>query len=88
VKTEIEEQLDRRVKLNINHFNDVRNYKVSFEKARNVLSFHPHHCIRSIVQNLIRNMDKFCDWDNPLYYNIVTFKDLEARGLERAAAAA
>jgi hypothetical protein len=53
-----------------------------------VLSFHPHHCIRSIVQNLIRNMDKFSDWDNPLYYNIVTFKDLEARGLERAAAAA
>jgi hypothetical protein len=87
VKTEIEEQLDRRVKLNINHFNDVRNYKVSFVKARNVLSFHPHHCIRSIVQNLIRNMDKFSDWDNPLYYNIVTFKDLEARGLERAAAA-
>jgi nucleoside-diphosphate-sugar epimerase len=87
VKTEIEEQLDRRIKLNINHLNDVRNYKVSFEKARNVLSFHPHHCIRSIVQNLIRNMDKFSDWDNPLYYNIVTFKDLETRVPERAAAA-
>ena len=86
VKTEIEEQLDRRVRLNINHFNDVRNYKVNFEKARNVLSFHPHHCIRSIVQNLIRNMDKFSDWDNPLYSNILTFKALEA-GLERAAAA-
>ena len=25
-------------------------------------------------------MDKFSDWDNPLYYNIVTFKALEARG--------
>ena len=86
VKTEIEEQLDRRVKLNINHFNDVRNYKVSIEKARNVLSFHPHHCIRSIVQNLIQNMDKFSDWDNPLYSNILTFKALEAR-LERAVAA-
>jgi len=86
VKTEIEEQLDRRVRLNINHFNDVRNYKVSIEKARNVLSFHPHHCIRSIVQNLIQNMDKFSDWDNVLYSNILTFKALEA-GLERAAAA-
>jgi nucleoside-diphosphate-sugar epimerase len=86
VKAEIEEQLQRRVRLNINHFNDVRNYKVNFEKARNMLSFHPHHCIRSIVQNLIQNMDKFSDWDNPLYYNILTFKALEA-GLERAVAA-
>ena len=34
VKTEIEEQLGQRVKLDINHFNDVRNYKVSFEKAQ------------------------------------------------------
>jgi hypothetical protein len=32
-------------------------------------------------------MDKFSDWDNPLYYNIVTFKALEARGLEQAVAA-
>lgn len=87
VKTEIEEQLGQHVKLEINHLNDARNYKVSFEKARNVLSFHPHHCVRSIVRNLIHNMDKFSDWDNPLYYNIVTFKALEARGLEQAVAA-
>ena len=86
VKAEIEEQLDQRVKLNINHSNDVRNYKVNFEKARNVLSFHPHDCVRSIVHNLIQNMDKFSDWDNPVYYNILKFKELEARGLERAVA--
>ena len=87
VKTEIEEKLGLRIKLNINHFNDVRNYKVSFEKARNMLSFHPRHCVRSIVQNLIEHVDKFSDWDNPLYYNISTFKTLEA-GVEVQAVAA
>ena len=38
------------------------------------------------MQNLIQNMDKFSDWDNVLYSNILTFKALEA-GLKRAAAA-
>ena len=77
VKTELEEALGTRIKLNIKHIRDVRNYKVSFEKARNVLSFHPRHDVRSIVRNLITNMDNFSDWDNPLYYNIQTFKLLD-----------
>jgi hypothetical protein len=37
--------------------------------------------VKSIVYNLISNMDKFRDWDNPLYSNIHTFKKLE-NGLE------
>lgn len=77
VKTEVEEALGTRIKLNIKHIKDVRNYKVSFEKARNVLSFHPRHDVRSIVRNLITNMDNFSDWDNPLYYNIQTFQLLD-----------
>ncbi len=80
VKIEIEECLGARVKLNIKHIKDVRNYKVSVEKATNVLSFHPRHDVRSIVHNLIENMDRFSDWDNPLYYNILTFQALEAKG--------
>jgi len=77
VKLEVQEQLGIHVKLKIKHIKDVRNYKVSCEKARNVLSFHPHHCVRSIVRNLIERMDKFADWENPIYYNILTFRTLE-----------
>jgi nucleoside-diphosphate-sugar epimerase len=77
VKTQIEEQLGKRIKLNIKHIQDFRNYKVSVEKAGNILSFHPRHDVGTIVQDLIENMDKFSDWDNPLYYNILTFKGLE-----------
>jgi len=79
VKTQIEEQLGHRIRLNIKHIKDVRNYKVSVEKAGNVLSFHPRHDVGTIVQNLIENMDKFSDWDNPLYYNIFTFQKLEEK---------
>jgi nucleoside-diphosphate-sugar epimerase len=79
VRSRIEERLDHRVNLVINHVQDFRNYKVSTEKAANVLSFHPTGSVRSIVDDLIENMDKFRDWDNPLYSNIHTFKMLDER---------
>lgn len=77
VKTTIEERLGGRVDLCIKHVQDFRNYKVSIEKAKNVLSFHPAGDVKSIVGNLIDNMDKFSDWENPLYSNIASFKQLE-----------
>jgi nucleoside-diphosphate-sugar epimerase len=88
VKMAIEEQLGIRVRLRINHKRDFRNYKVSSQKAENVLSFHPNHDVKSIVRNLIENMDRFRDWDNPQYYNIETLKLLSERGPQRLAAIA
>jgi len=81
VKGAIEGRLGIPVHLNIKHIQDIRNYKVSIEKANNVLSFHPEGDLKSIVSDLIDNMDKFQDWDNPLYSNIATFKSIET-GLE------
>jgi hypothetical protein len=43
------------------------------------LSFHPHHSVKTIVRNLIENMSKCKDWDNPNYYNIQVFKGLDER---------
>jgi nucleoside-diphosphate-sugar epimerase len=77
VKSTIEEQLAVRVNLCIKHVQDVRNYKVSIEKSMNVLSFHPADDVKSIVTNLVDNMDKCRDWDNPLYSNIETFRAIE-----------
>jgi nucleoside-diphosphate-sugar epimerase len=77
VKSAIEERTGTQIHLNIKHIQDFRNYKVSIEKAKNTLSFHPGADIRSIVMNLIDNIDKFSDWDNPLYSNISTFKTMD-----------
>src|SRR5262245_45838495 len=41
VKAAMEERLSVRLNLCIKHMQDFRNYKVSIEKAKNVLSFHP-----------------------------------------------
>jgi nucleoside-diphosphate-sugar epimerase len=81
VKNAIEERLDIKINLCIKHIQDFRNYKVSTDKAANVLSFHPAGSVRSIVDNLIDNMDKFRDWDNPAYSNINTFRQIE-NGIE------
>jgi nucleoside-diphosphate-sugar epimerase len=81
VKAAIEERLGNPIHLNIKHIQDFRNYKVSIEKAKNVLSFHPADDLKSIVVNLIDNMGNFLDWDNPLYSNIGTFKSIE-NGIE------
>lgn len=77
VKLALDEELGRRVGLDIKHIKDVRNYKVSIERAKTILSFHPHQTVRSIVKQLIVNMDKCSDFDNNRYYNIRVFKDLE-----------
>ena len=79
VRSRIEDRLDVRINLNIKHVQDFRNYKVSVDKAANVLSFHPTGSVQSIVDNLIENISKFQDWDNPLYSNILTFKGLDAK---------
>lgn len=88
VKSAIEERLGTPIHLVIKHIQDFRNYKVSIEKAKNVLSFHPAHDVKTIVGDLITNMDKFKDWDNPLYSNIATFKtidsDLEIQAMAKA----
>jgi nucleoside-diphosphate-sugar epimerase len=77
VKSTVEQRLGGHVNLCIKHIQDFRNYKVSIEKAQNVLSFHPADDVKSIVANLIDSMDKFPDWSNPLYSNIQTFKVIE-----------
>ncbi len=79
VKSGIQAHLKTDVQLKIQHVQDFRNYKVSMEKARKVLSFHPQHDVDSIVKDLVDNLPKFRDFENPAYYNIQVFKALEKK---------
>lgn len=88
VTTTLEQEIGLRVRLELKQIKDIRNYKVSIERAKNILSFHPHHNVASIVRNLIENMSKCGDWDNPKYYNIEVFKTLDERNQPTMAAAA
>ena len=74
VKRGVENNLGKEINLKIKQMKDFRNYKVSTEKATNILSFKPSHDIESIVNNLENNKENFKDFQNPNYYNIQVFK--------------
>lgn len=79
VRNALHETLKLQVNLTIKHIQDFRNYKVSIEKSANVLSFHPNGSVKSIIGNLIENMSKFSDWDNPEYSNIGMFRQIDSQ---------
>jgi nucleoside-diphosphate-sugar epimerase len=79
VREGVKEYLGIEATLNIKFMQDFRNYKVSIEKARNVLSFNARYSVKDIVKNLADNYDKFKDMDNPKYRNIDVFKMLDGK---------
>ncbi|MCH8317288.1 MAG: SDR family oxidoreductase [Bacteroidetes bacterium] len=76
VKDKAEKMLNKKIKLNIKNIQDFRNYKVSIEKAKKILSFKPQNDVASIIDDLFENLPKFKDFTNPNYYNIEVFKKL------------
>ena len=74
----LKRNLDLEPELEILEKADVRNYKVSVDRARVQLGFKPGYDIEKIVWDLIQNRDAFADMDNPAYYNITTFRALTA----------
>ncbi|HUM47688.1 MAG TPA: hypothetical protein PLD84_12235, partial [Chitinophagales bacterium] len=76
VKETVDSKMNKKIKLNIKNVQDFRNYKVTSEKAMNMLSFKPTHSVESILDELVHNYDKFKDFDNPNYYNIQIFKKI------------
>ena len=77
VKSSIESKREEEIDLNIEHRQDYRNYKVSIEKARNILSFKPRYDIDGIVTDLMEHYDQFSDLKNDQYYNIKVFKSIK-----------
>lgn len=78
VRDGLVENLGVEPKLEIRHLQDLRNYKVNIAKAANVLSYKPRHSVVDIVRELVANRRRFEDFTNPLYYNIDTFRALDA----------
>ncbi len=77
VRTSLKDHLNKDIELDIQHKQDYRNYKVSIDKAKNMLSFKPHYDIDATVKDLIENFDRFKDMTNEKYYNIQVFKGLK-----------
>jgi nucleoside-diphosphate-sugar epimerase len=65
-------------KVEILSVQDFRNYKVSTQKASDVLSVKAKFAVSDIVDELCELRDTFGDFSDPFYYNIQTFKALDA----------
>ena len=76
-KEEIERLSGKKIHLEIKNIEDFRNYKVSIEKARTELGFHPQYTIKDIINDLYTHKDKYGDFDKDEYYNIRVFKKIE-----------
>ena len=74
VKIGVKEALDIDARVIIKNVQYYRNYKVSTEKARNMLSFKPRFDVEHIVKELAANLKHFDKFDTERFYNIRVFK--------------
>ena len=72
----VTEHLQLEVDMEIKHIEDFRNYKVSCQKAKDILSFKPNFDIPLLVEELIENKAKFDDFEDARFYNIAVFKGI------------
>ena len=77
VKNKVEKFIEKPIEIKTLNIQDVRNYKVSLEKAKKFLNFTPKYKAEEIVEDLIFNYSQFSDFNNDLYYNINTFKNIK-----------
>jgi len=63
---------------------DYRNYKVSIEKAEELLNYQPQQSALTIFQDLSRNLNRFSDFENERYSNIQVFKHHMKQNPEQA----
>lgn len=74
VQSAVSKVLNKKIKLEFKNIQDFRNYKVTIEKAKVFLGFHPQYSVVDIIDNLVEYMTKFEDYNNDNYYNIKIFQ--------------
>ena len=79
IQLEIEKSSDKKISVKINNVQDFRNYKVSFDKAKEVLGYIPQYTIKDIVKEVFEHINKYGDFSSNLLYNINTFKEIDAK---------
>ncbi len=76
VKDEVERLTGKKVRLNTKDIHDLRNYKVSIERAKTELGFLPQYTVKDIVTKLYENRAAYGNYNLDEFYNIRVFKTL------------
>lgn len=78
VRETIEQILNiKNIEIEIKNIQDFRNYRVTDEKAKNILNFYSKNDVNDIVESLIAHKQFFEDYNNKNYYNIEIFKNIK-----------
>jgi len=64
------------VTLDVKDIKDFRSYRVSTERARQILGFDPQYSVEEIVGNLYEKRHEYGDFSKEAFYNIEVFKQL------------
>lgn len=78
VKEEVELLTGKKVKIEILDRQDFRNYKVTCQKARNILGFMPRYSVLDIIKSLHEHLDDYNGFTDENFYNIDIFKKVLA----------
>lgn len=81
VKRKMQKLTGEKIHLEIKNIQDLRNYKVKFNKAKTVLGFEPNYTVEDIIDDLYDHVDEFGDMEQDIYYNIRVFKKMELAGV-------
>ena len=74
VQAEIKKLAGKNISIEIKNIPDRRNYKVSIQKAADVLAFKPKYSISNTVADLFNNKSNYPDFEKEEFYNIRIFK--------------
>ena len=74
VKSFVAENYNMQVSVINKQVQDYRNYKVSTEKAQQLLNYKPQQDAHAIMLDLYRAVDKYSNFDDERFYNIAMFK--------------
>ena len=78
VKQEVEKLTKHKIDLEIKNMHDLRNYKVTFNKAKTKLGFQPQYDIKDIVLDLYNHLNSYGDLNDKKYYNIEVFRKISS----------
>jgi nucleoside-diphosphate-sugar epimerase len=67
----------KKIDMTVNNRMDFRNYRVSFDKARECLGFAPRHNVPDMVESLFAHLAEYGDLSKDVFYNIRVFTKLE-----------
>ncbi len=76
VKSFVKQEYGLNINITNQNVQDYRNYKVSIDKAFQLLNYKPKQDAYSIMLNLHDTVDKYSSFDDERFYNILVFKKI------------